>query len=270
MTLYFAVIGQTISHSLSPKIHHIFAKKHQIELEYQILDVPPSQFEKSVIHFLNKAHGLNVTTPFKHKAFQLAKNVSDRAKIAQAANVLWKNNQGELCADNTDGLGFVQNLMSHPQLTLREARILILGAGGAVTGVLQSILDQEPEQVVILNRTQETAQKVVDYFNHPKLNLFSKDQKTTPYDVIIHGTSATLSKQLPDIPHNAIHSDTWVYDLLYGPASLLLKNHVESLGVTRFLDGLGMLVEQAAESFLIWHQIKPETQTLIAQLRHQL
>ncbi|MBE8215482.1 MAG: shikimate dehydrogenase [Endozoicomonadaceae bacterium] len=267
--LHFAVIGHPINHSLSPIIHTQFAEQYGISLTYETINTTPNHFINTVHQFFKTGQGLNITVPFKQAAFQLASQCSDRARMAQSANVLWKNEADQICADNTDGFGFIEDLNYQNELyCLKNAEILILGAGGAVQGILPDILNQVPKQVVIVNRTLAKAERLITQFNHDTLRVKQTHQLHTPYDLIIHSTSATLSNQLPDIPKQAINQQTVVYDLSYGMSAQLFKMHAEQLGVKQFVDGLGMLVEQAAESFFIWHHVRPKTRTVLSQLHN--
>lgn len=272
MTDQYRVTGNPIKHSLSPQIHTQFAKETGQAMQYKTQQLEDTTFTSTLKQQLINGEllGSNVTLPFKEQAYALADVRTARAETAGAANTLWLNAEGQICADNTDGIGLLNDLKNNLGLNLKSKRVLILGAGGAVRGVIQPMLEAGVASIVIANRTVSRAKAIAEIFNLPAVSACGYDQITGPaYDLIVNGTSASLSGDLPPVPDRAINSDTCGYDMMYGAAKTPFCEWCESKGA-RAIDGLGMLVEQAAESFLIWRGIKPSTDSVVAQLRDEL
>lgn len=268
----YAVVGHPISHSKSPRIHSLFASQTGEALEYTAIQAPLDGFEKTVTGFFARGgKGLNVTVPFKEAAWQMAGRHSARALKAGAANTLYQSD-GVLVADNTDGSGLVQDLLVNHGVALKGARILVLGAGGAVRGVIAPLLLEQPQSLLIANRTPAKAQNLVKLFaGHAgvtQLDSSGFGAVTGHFDVIINGTSASLKGDLPPLPVQLIEKDTVVYDMMYAATTTTFNQWALDNGATRVYDGLGMLVEQAAEAFLVWRGVRPETAPVIASLRN--
>ena len=268
MTDRYAVIGNPIKHSKSPFIHSEFAKQTQQDLIYTAELVEIGKVKDFVTEFKNNnGKGLNVTVPFKQDAFELTDTLSERAQRAGAVNTLSLG--VKIAGDTTDGTGLVNDLIHNHNVKLKNKRILILGAGGAVRGVIESILQLAPEQLIIANRTVEKAVTLKDIFS----DLGSIDAcgfnelDNEKFDLIINGTSASLSGDLPPIPDTILNNHAAIYDMMYGaePTPFMQWGQQKNAGLC--LDGLGMLVEQAAESFYIWRGIKPDTTSVIKNLR---
>lgn len=269
----YAVVGHPIKHSLSPEIHRMFNQSVSHTMDYQKIDVEPSQFQHWVKKFFTSGgRGLNVTVPFKQEAFNLATTHSARALRAGAANTLGVNENGEIWADNTDGIGLVRAITGIHGHSLNQKNIVLLGAGGAVRGVIGELLEQNPKSITIANRTLEKATAIVDAFNHPALFSDSLMDYTpdTPPDWVISGLSSGLSQQLPTLSPTLISAGTHVYDMIYGPQDTPLITWAKELGAKATMDGLSMLVEQAAESFYLWRGTRPETTPVFQYLRDQL
>jgi shikimate dehydrogenase len=267
----YAVIGHPISHSKSPRIHSLFASQTGEALEYTAIQAPLDGFENTVNEFFARGgKGLNVTVPFKEAAWQMAGRHSARALKAGAANTLYQD-EGVLVADNTDGAGLVQDLLHNHQVALKGARILILGAGGAVRGVLAPLLLEQPYELVIANRTPAKAQNLVSVFagvaGVTRLDCKAFDSIEGDFDVIINGTSASLQGDLPPLPTTLIGADTVIYDMMYAATNTTFNQWALDNGAQRVYDGLGMLVEQAAEAFEVWRGVRPQTAPVIAGLR---
>jgi shikimate dehydrogenase len=267
----YAVIGHPISHSRSPRIHSLFASQTGEALEYTAIQAPLDSFENTVSEFFARGgKGLNVTVPFKEAAWQMAGRHSARALKAGAANTLYQN-KGVLVADNTDGAGLVQDLLHNHQVVLKGARVLILGAGGAVRGVLAPLLLEQPHTLVIANRTPAKAQNLVDLFADvagiTRLDCKTFDSIAGDFDVIINGTSASLQGDLPPLSATLIGADTVIYDMMYAAKNTTFNQWALDNGANRVYDGLGMLVEQAAEAFEVWRGVRPKTAPVIAGLR---
>lgn len=263
----FAVIGSPIKHSLSPRIHTAYAKQLGIELSYNAIEVPEADFEAKLAMLRSELQGANITLPFKERAFALADQASEAATQAQAANTLVFSD-GNIYADNTDGSGLVRDLMSSLGLQIEGARVLILGAGGAVRGVLPALLHQNPQAIHLLNRTPAKAQALVDAFQDARLSLFHEQRNTQTFDLIINGTSAGISGEKPKIPDSAFNRDSFVYDMLYSLNDLTPCSEWSREKGLKFSDGLGMLIEQAADAFALWHAgQRPNTQAIRDELR---
>lgn len=245
----YAIFGNPISHSLSPQLHTLFAKQFNMEMDYQKILVPLDAFKKTIDDF-RKLGGLgaNITIPFKTQAFEYADQLTDRAKLAGAVNTfIFKNN---ICiGDNTDGVGFIRDLKNN-SFSLREKNILILGAGGAARGILGEIIRERPNKIFIYNRTIENAEKLVEFFNADfQIDVLTQKEK---FDLIIN-TANTDSKINFNADLQLDLSNTFLYDLNYG----------ERRNIFFMRDGLGMLIEQAAESFYLWFNKKPVTSGIV-------
>ncbi len=268
----YAVIGNPINHSKSPLIHRSFAYQTGQTLAYKTILVSTDigVFTKAVQTFQQSGgKGLNVTIPFKQQAWEIAQQRTSRAEQAGALNTLWFDEHGTIYGDNTDGVGLVRDLTVNYRFALRDKKILIMGAGGAVRGILEPILAENPANCSIVNRTVSKVQALADLF--PRINVISYDALQGEYDLIINGTSASLQSQLPPLPDKGlILNKTWCYDMMYGVNDTLFIQWAKQHGVAKAIDGLGMLVEQAAESFYLWRHVRPETAGVIQKLRMTL
>jgi shikimate dehydrogenase len=260
VTDQYAVFGNPIKHSKSPDIHRLFAEQTQQNLEYQKQLVEPDAFQHSIADFFtNGGKGLNITVPFKLEAFELADQLTERAKTAGAVNTLWRDDKGTLWGENTDGLGMVADITEQMGWQINGKRVLILGAGGAVRGVLQPVLEQQPASVLVANRTASKAVALADAFTgYGEISGCGFDAITGEFDLIINGTSASLAGDVPPIPTSALAADCACYDMMYGAEPTAFLRWAEQQGVTHRSDGLGMLVGQAAESFFIWRKVRPD------------
>ncbi len=266
MDLY-AVVGHPISHSKSPFIHAEFAKQtHQI-MQYIKIEVPLDQFSNFVHDFQRRqGKGLNITLPFKQQAYQLASVLSDRARLAKAVNTLTFDNN-EIYGDNTDGVGWIKDIVNNHHFSLTHKKILILGAGGAVRGILPLLSHYQPKCVMIANRTIENAETLAAEFQSClTLTASGLGQIEGQYDLIINGTSSALTGAFLTLPESILSPTTFCYDLMYAKTLTPFLKWAKSQGINHLADGLGMLVEQAAESFFIWRGIKPNTKAIIARL----
>jgi shikimate dehydrogenase len=271
MTDRYAVIGNPIKHSKSPFIHSEFAKQTQQDLIYTSELVELGQVSQFVNEFRNNSgKGLNVTVPFKQDAFELTDSLSERAQRAGAVNTL---SLGKIVAgDTTDGTGLINDLTQNHNISLKDKRILILGAGGAVRGVIESFLSLSPSQLIIANRTVEKAVTLKDIFSDMgSIDACGfSDLNNEKFDLIINGTSASLSGDLPPVPDHILNSNGTVYDMMYAAKPTPFMQWGQQQKASVCLDGLGMLIEQAAESFYIWRKIKPDTKLIISSLRKAL
>lgn len=263
----YAVIGNPVAHSLSPEIHARFARETGEALEYGRLLVEGAFAEAARAFFASGARGANVTLPFKVDAFELAHEASERARVAGAANFLMARD-GRIFADNTDGAGLVADLARNLGFAARDRRILILGAGGATRGVLAPLLAERPAAIVLANRTPARARELATRFA-PLGPVDARALDDIPggaFDLVLNATSASTHGEVLAIPAEAVGAQTLAYDLAYGPAARAFVERMRSRGA-RACDGLGMLVEQAAESFFLWRGKRPSTGPVLAELR---
>ena len=269
---YFAVIGNPIHHSLSPQIHAAFAKEAGIDIHYEAILSPLDQFQDTVKTLISrKLTGANVTLPFKKEAYALATTHTDYAKIAEAVNTL-EFKEDQIIGHNTDGLGLVRDLEQNLQFNLKGKKILLIGAGGAAEGVVYSILEKEPSQLTLTNRTIEKSNIIQNKMNayaqnfHVNLNVIEIAKLPHQYfDLIINATSASLNDNDLGIDNKVFHEKCLAYDMMYGKETSFMKQAKSQRSKTS--DGLGMLVEQAAEAFFIWHHMKPDTKSVLDLFR---
>ena len=265
----YAVMGNPIAHSKSPYIHSLFAGQTGQNLDYKSLLVDIDAFSSSVKLFVeNNGKGLNITVPFKQEAWKLVNERSRCAEKAGAVNTIIVKERGYLIGDNTDGIGLVNDLKNNLGFQFKNKKILILGAGGAVRGVLGPILEENPDSVVVANRT---ASKAVELES-----LFSEDGcikgvgydylDDEAFDLVINGTAASLSGELPPISA-AIVKGAFCYDMMYSKTDTVFMAWSKEHGAKKVWDGLGMLVEQAAGSFYLWRDVRPNTAEVIKKVR---
>jgi shikimate dehydrogenase len=265
----YAVIGHPIRHSLSPKIHTFFAAQTAQDLTYESIELPLTSFETRMWNLIKEGYlGFNVTAPFKGDAFDFVDELTERAKLARAVNTIKVLKDGRTIGDTTDGVGLLNDLVQNLKWPLEDAHILIIGAGGAVRGVLAPIIEANPASITLANRTLEKAEVLADDF--PQLTPSAFEDLNGQFDIIINGTSASLSGHLPPIPEHLINADVKCYDMMYSATPTAFLKWAENLGATQLSDGLGMLVGQAAESFQYWRQVNPEVQPVITELRTHL
>lgn len=268
----YAVVGNPVAHSKSPTIHAEFARQTGQDLVYERLLAPLDGFATAVQRFRGEGgKGLNVTVPFKLEAFRLAHEHSERAREAGAVNVL-KFEGDHVFGDNTDGLGLVRDIEVNLAISLRGRRILLLGAGGAAQGVLGPLLAAAPSRVVVGNRTPERALQLVERFRQarPASDLSARALANlvgSSFDVIINATSASLQDAPLELPNGIFAQGALAYDMMYGKGSTPFLSFARGDGAAVVADGLGMLVEQAAESFFIWRGVRPHTAPVIESLR---
>ena len=266
----YAVFGHPIKHSQSPRIHKLFADQtNQPNVRYCAQDVPAEQFGEAVGKFITHGgRGLNCTVPLKELAWSLADRLSERAALAGSVNTLAVSNDGRLYGDNTDGIGLIRDLTVNHRLELSGRSVLLLGAGGAARGILGPLLELKPNRLVIANRTTAKAEKLVFEFKDygPVGVINPADLKGDRFDLIVNATSASLNNDLPELPREVLSAHGCCYDLAYGDAPTPFVCWGRASGASISVDGLGMLVEQAAESFALWRDIRPDTSRVIDQL----
>ncbi len=264
----YAVFGSPISHSKSPRIHTLFAEQTHQALEYTAQEVNAETFIAAVTEFFAQGgKGLNCTVPLKELAYQFATEKTERAKAAKAVNTLKLQSDGSILGDNTDGIGLVNDLTINHGIELKNKRVLILGAGGATRGIITLLLEQKPDCLIVANRTTEKALQLAIEFNHSFEGCGLDTLHDKAFDLIINATSASLSDELPPLPENLLAEKGVCYDLAYSNTpTAFVRWGQEAQGASKSLDGLGMLVEQAAEAFLLWRGVRPDTKTVIALL----
>jgi len=264
----YAVVGNPVAHSLSPIIHDAFARQCGVTLEYSGILAPLDGFEACVAQFFGAGGcGLNVTVPFKEQAYLWVTERDPYASVAGAVNTIVRSTNGYLGC-NTDGLGLLRDLRQNHGISLEGRRLLVLGAGGAVRGVLGPLLGANPAELVIANRTGARAEVLAERLEDPRLKVLALDALRPGYDVIVNGTSAGLEGERPAIA-GELFGNAFVYDMVYGENARSFLEEAAAHGAAGVSDGLGMLVEQAAEAFLLWFGMRPETLPVLAILRER-
>ncbi len=269
----YAVMGNPIGHSKSPLIHSLFAEQTGQKLEYRAILVELKQFNEAVGAFQEEGgKGLNVTVPFKRDAWRLVDERSECAELAGAVNTIVVREDGTLYGDNTDGVGMVRDIRDNLGVSIEGKKVLLLGAGGAVRGVLGPLLQEKPAEVVIANRSPERAQELADDFEEfGRVEGSSYDDLDgSRYDIVINGTSASLKGELPPLPDGILAKGAFCYDMMYAGELTAFLRWADDEGCEKLSDGLGMLVEQAAESFNIWRGVRPQTAAVIKAVRAEL
>ncbi|GJL75728.1 shikimate dehydrogenase [Nitrosomonas sp.] len=270
MTDRYAVVGNPIAHSKSPLIHSMFARQTRQDMRYDAMLAPLDGFKTTADTFRQLGgKGMNVTVPFKLEAHQLATGLTERAGIAQAVNTL-KFEDGQILGDNTDGAGLVQDIIGNLNMPITGKHILLMGAGGAARGVILPLLQQKPAMLAIANRTPQKAVALQKQFiQHGQTDAGDYAHFAGKrFDIIINATAASLNDALPALPPGIFAADALAYDMMYSAEPTRFLKYAEKQGVHHLADGIGMLVEQAAESFHLWRGIRPETKDIIAQLKN--
>ena len=268
----YGVVGHPVGHSLSPFIYGLFARDTGQAMSYRLYDVSPGEFAGFVAGFFDRGgRGLNVTVPHKIVAVEAANELTSRAAHAAAVNTLALRDDGTILGDNTDGAGLVRDLCDNLGLVITNRRLLIIGAGGATRGILAPLLGLSPTTVVIANRTPDRAQALAAAFTDlgSTQGVGFEDVGDQPFDLVINATSASLSGEIPPVPPSVVGPGTVCYDLAYGRAATAFVDWARARGCAQALQGWGMLVEQAAESFRLWRGIRPATAKVLAALRER-
>ena len=268
----YAVFGNPIAHSQSPLVHSLFAKQVGIDLEYRAIQVDIGGFEQAVSGFqANGGNGLNVTVPFKLNAWKIADELTDRAQLAGAVNTLFFQDN-RIKGDNTDGAGLVKDIELNLNATLSDSKILVIGAGGAVRGVLAPMLEKQPESITISNRTKGKADALVEMFaDYGTVSSTTLEQANLDrYDIVINATSTGIHGEVPSVSPQVFRGVSLVYDMMYGKNPTKFMQWAGQNSGAQISDGLGMLIEQAAESFKIWHGVMPQTSAVIGAVRRKL
>ncbi len=264
------VVGNPIAHSKSPQIHTLFAEQTGQALEYSKQQVEAGTFLAVLEQFQKSGgRGLNITVPYKHEAWDAADERSVRAERAGAVNTIQIREDGSCYGDNTDGAGLLRDLTENQGVSLAGKRVLVLGAGGAVRGVLEPLLEQRPTQLMIANRTPSRAVELAEVFSDLGAveggGFDVLDGQC--FDLVINGTAASLQGELPPLPADLLAEGAVCYDMMYGAEPTPFMRWAKEHGAVKVLDGLGMLVEQAAESFVLWRGVRPDTAPVIEVLR---
>lgn len=269
----YAVFGNPIKHSRSPAIHAAFARQCDQRMQYRAVLVDLDGFDTAARKFFTGGGaGLNITVPFKREAFAFADRLSDRATRAGAVNTLSLAGDGAIEGDNTDGIGLVRDMIANLGWVVQGLRVLIIGAGGAVRGVLEPLLREKPRELLIVNRTASKAEQLAAEFadiaplEGGGYSMIGERQ----FDLIINGSSAGLTGEMPELPDSVLTQRSCCYDMVYGAEPTAFMRWAAHNTAWAVADGLGMLVEQAAQSFYIWRHVRPETRPVIMQLRDQL
>jgi len=273
----YAVLGNPVSHSKSPLIHSMFAQQTDQTMSYVAIPLEENEFEGFVRNFFaDGGGGLNVTVPFKGNAFALAASCSPRAELAQAVNTLFLDVNGDICGDNTDGVGLVTDLKLNNKVAISGQRVLILGAGGAVRGIMAALVYEQASAITIVNRDVSKAELLaeemqsmapIEAMSYSMLQEVAN--KGRRYDLIINGTSSSLFGEMPELDAKLIAPDCCCYDLMYSATDTPFVQWAKLEGARISIDGLGMLVEQAAEAFALWRGVRPNTASVMAHLREQ-
>jgi len=266
----YAVVGNPVAHSLSPQIHTSFAQQTGQALSYQAIELPLTSFETGIRDLQQQGFsGVNVTVPFKREAWELCNHKSRAAQDAGAVNTLTFQPDDDIDGNNTDGVGLVRDLVDNLEIAIDNRSILVLGAGGAVRGVLGPILAQSPASLTIANRTLEKATELVrDFGAQGNLEAVAYDALgAEKFDLIINGTAAGLSNEVPPLPDTVIGANSICYDMMYSVSTATaFVDWAYSHGAAKAFDGIGMLVEQAAEAFVLWRTVRPDTAEVIRSL----
>jgi shikimate dehydrogenase len=272
MSDLYGVVGHPVAHSWSPFIHGLFARETGQAMSYRLYDFTPAEFEARVREFFAQGgRGLNITLPHKIAAVDIASELTTRAAHSGAVNTLAMRKDGTILGDNTDGAGLVRDLCDNLGLVIIRRRILIVGAGGAARGVIAPLLALEPAQVVIANRTPERAQGLAGAFAKlgPVEGVGLRYISGDAFDLIINATSASLTGDLPPMSNAIVGPETVCYDMAYGKSETPFVQWSLKRGCARAVQGWGMLVEQAAESFRVWRGLKPGTATVLTALKER-
>jgi shikimate dehydrogenase len=265
----YALVGHPVEHSRSPLIHSLFARQTGENLSYELIDAEPKSFETAVRGFCAAGgKGLNVTVPHKEAAYKLVDEISAPAEDAGAVNTI-KFVDGKLHGENTDGIGLIRDLVANQRQTLPGRRILVLGAGGAARGIVGPLLAAKPSELVIANRSKNRADDLVAHFASPpgvRAVGFDALGDLPAFDLLLNATSAGLKGEAPPFPASLVGPESCCYDLVYSVNDTPFVRWARGLGARRAVQGWGMLIEQAAESFFIWRGVRPDTKPILKQL----
>ncbi len=265
----YAVMGNPVAHSKSPQIHRMFAKQFGMHIDYQKIQVDVGGLDQAVANFRAAGgRGLNITLPFKIEASRLVDDLTPRARLAGAVNTICFEESGRTTGDNTDGVGMLRDITANLGYAVSDRRILVIGAGGAVRGVLGPLLEQAPELLVIANRTVDRAVELERHFSSFRClaGCGFEDLAGQRFDIVINGTSASVRDEIPPLPVRVFRPGALAYDMMYLDRPTAFLRWADEQGAEKCADGIGMLVEQAAESFYVWHRRTPDTRPVLAAM----
>jgi len=261
-----ALIGTPLSHSLSPRIHAHFAEQFDMNIEYSLLDTAVEDVEETILSFFaGGGTGMNVTMPHKSQAYIFCKQHSLISKTTRTVNTIWMGEDNELCGDNTDATGFLRDVRHNQKFDLKDKRVLVIGAGGVAQAIIPVLFVQKIGHLSILNRTPEKAEELVQRYGTLRASHLRSNESSEPFDLIINATSASIYGALPDVTPAMIGEHTYCVDLAYTKTSTIFCDWAQENGAEKAWDGLGMLIEQAADSFEIWFKKRPDTYELYKQ-----
>jgi shikimate dehydrogenase len=267
----YAVVGHPIEHSRSPVIHQLFAKQTEQNIVYQLIDAIPDELETAIRGFAAAGgKGMNVTVPHKQAAYELCNELGPEAKKARAVNTISFPAEGRIRGDNTDGIGFMRDLTETLEEPVEGRRVLVLGAGGAARGILQPLIEASPAALILANRTIERAQTMIteiDATESLSASTFEALNDEPAFDIVVNATSAGLRGEEPPFPSACVGPDTLCYDLAYSLKDTPFVVWSRANGAREAVQGWGMLVEQAAESFFIWRGVRPDTAPILEHMR---
>jgi len=269
MTDHYAVFGNPIAHSKSPLIHAAFARQTGQDLDYRAILAPVDGFVSTLREFIAAGgRGANVTVPFKEEAFRLATRLSPRAALAGAVNTLVISGD-EILGENTDGVGLLRDITINLACSIAGRRILLLGAGGAARGAIGPLLEARPQALVVANRTETKAQALAEVFGQlgPISGAGFAQLAGRSFDLVIDATSASLAGDMPPLPEGIFAADSLAYSMMYGKGETAFQRFARTQGAARIAEGLGMLVEQAAEAFHLWRGVRPDVAPVMDMLR---
>ena len=269
MTDHYAVFGNPIAHSKSPLIHAAFARQTGQDLDYRAILAPVDGFAAALRDFIaSGGRGANVTVPFKEDAHRLATRLSPRAALAGAVNTLVISGD-EILGENTDGVGLLRDITINLACPIEGRRILLIGAGGAARGAIGPLLEAKPRALVVANRTEAKAQALADVFGHlgPISGVGFAQLAGQSFDLVIDATSASLGGDMPPLPERIFAAGSLAYSMMYGQGETAFQRFAKMQGAVRIAEGLGMLVEQAAEAFNLWRGVRPDVAPVMDMLR---
>lgn len=265
-----ALFGDPVKHSLSPQIHKAFAAQFDLCVDYHLIQVDDSEFDDGVGEFFSSGgHGANVTLPHKNLALNWVTTASQKAQQAQAVNTFHKDKSGKVTGDNTDGIGFIKDLQQRCGFHCLGKSVLVLGAGGAAQGIVPAMVTQNPDQIVIANRSIDKAKSLAADKNCKAVALDVLNSLKQPFDLIVHTSSLGHHGQSLLFYDHQVHADTICYDLSYGKAALPFIELAQSMNIDDVYDGMGMLIEQAAAAFYLWFGVEPDTRGMVEQFVQQ-
>jgi len=258
------LIGFPVKHSLSPKIHRRFAEQFDIDLEYKLIETPEEKiYENIATFFANNGHGLNITIPHKTRAYHACSHHSMVSKITRTVNTIWYDDENNLCGDNTDATALLRDIRVNQKFDMEGKRVLVLGTGGAAQAVLPILMVQKPSELYISSRTFEKAEKLAASYGRDRAHAIDSEKRNVvPFDLIINATPASLYGELPNVRPDYIGNDTHCMDMAYTKTSTMFCDWSQEQGAKLAWDGLGMLIEQAADAFFIWFKQRPDTYDL--------